>query len=114
MKNMFKLFFSSLLLFIFSSCEKDENKIYFEGGTPPVLSSNLAATIPLSFANTDKDALRLSWTNPNYQFTTGGSSQDVSYLIEIDTIGANFTNPKKENAGYCKQFKQNYYTRRIE
>jgi hypothetical protein len=95
MKNMFKLFFSSLLLFIFSSCEKDENKIYFEGGTAPVLSSSVASTIPLSFATADKDALRLSWTNPNYQFTTGGSSQDVSYLIEIDTTGANFTNPKR-------------------
>jgi hypothetical protein len=95
MKNMFKLFFSSLLLFIFSSCEKDENKIYFEGGTPPVLSSNLAATIPLSFANADKEAIKLSWTNPDYKFTTGVSSQDVNYLIEIDTTGANFTNPKR-------------------
>jgi len=95
MKNMFKLFFSSLLLFIFSSCEKDENKIYFEGGTPPVLSSNLAATIPLSFANADKEAIKLSWTNPDYKFTTGVSSQGVNYLIEIDTTGANFTNPKR-------------------
>ncbi len=95
MKNIFKLFFSSLLLFIFSSCEKDENKIYFEGGTSPVLSSNLAATIPLSFANADKEAIKLSWTNPDYKFTTGVSSQDVNYLIEIDTTGANFTNPKK-------------------
>jgi hypothetical protein len=96
MKNMSKLFFASLLLFIFSSCDKDENKIYFEGGTAPVLTSSVTATIPLSFANADKEAIRLSWTNPDYKFTTGVSSQNVSYLLEIDTTGANFTNPKKK------------------
>jgi hypothetical protein len=96
MKNIFKLFFLSLLLFIFCSCEKDENKIYLEEGIPPVLISSVSITIPLSFANADKDALKLSWTNPNYKFTTGVSSQNVNYLIEIDTTGANFTNPKRK------------------
>lgn len=95
MKNISKLFFSSLLLFIFWSCKKDENKIYFEGGTAPVLSSSVTTTIPLSFINKDNEAVRLSWTNPDYLFTTGVSSQNVNYLIEIDTTGANFTNPKK-------------------
>ena len=97
MKNNFLksciLFFS---LFLLSSCEKEENKIYYEGGTAPVLSSSRSGSIPLSFANKDQEALKLSWTNPDYQFTTGLSSQGVTYRFEIDTTGANFTNPQRK------------------
>ena len=84
----------TLTIFLFS-CTKKENKIYFEGGTSPVLSASVTGAIPLSFANKDNLGLKLIWTNPDYKFTTGLSSQDVSYQIEIDTTGANFTNPKK-------------------
>lgn len=97
MKNNFLklciLFFS---LFLLSSCEKEENKIYYEGGTAPALSSSRSGSIPLSFANKDQEALRLLWTNPDYQFTTGLSSQGVTYRLEIDTTGANFTNPQRK------------------
>ena len=93
MKNIFKFTFLSLLLStLIWSCSKDENKIYFEGGTAPVLTANKTA-IALSYANASNEAVAFSWTNPNYQFTTGISSQNVSYVLEIDTTGANFTNP---------------------
>ena len=96
MKNIFKvLLFLIVSAVAFLSCTKKENKIYLEGGTTPVLTSTVTGNIPLSFVNKDNEGLRLMWTNPNYQFTTGLSSQDVSYQIEIDTAGANFTNPKK-------------------
>ena len=96
MKNIFKFTFLSLLLStLIWSCSKDENKIYFEGGTAPVLTAN-KTTIALSFANASNEAVAFSWTNPNYQFTTGISSQNVSYVLEIDTTGANFTNPNKK------------------
>jgi hypothetical protein len=96
MKNIFKFTFLSLLLStLIWSCSKDENKIYFEGGTAPVLTANKTA-IALSFANASNEAVAFSWTNPNYQFTTGISSQNVSYVLEIDTTGANFTNPNKK------------------
>lgn len=93
MKN--KLALISLLIALFS-CTKKENKIFFEGGTAPVLSASKTGTVALSFANKDKEAIKLSWTNPDYKFTTGTSSQTVSYQIEIDTTGANFTNPGKK------------------
>src|SRR6476659_10219094 len=97
MKIISKLLLLSFLLSAaFSSCEKDENKIYLEGGTPPVLSASVSGDRNLSYANADKVALVLTWTNPNYQLTTGISSQDVSYLVEIDTAGASFTNPKRK------------------
>lgn len=77
------------------SCEKDENQIFFEGGTPPVLTASVSNTIPMAFANSDKQAIIFSWTNPNYQFTTGVSSQDVNYQLEIDRAGANFASSNK-------------------
>jgi hypothetical protein len=97
MKNKLKYFIPVLLLIIvFASCKKDEHKDYFLGGTAPALTSTATGSIPLSFANKDQRAIKLSWTNPNYQFTTGLSSHDVSYAIEIDTAGANFTNPNRK------------------
>jgi hypothetical protein len=96
MKNISKFVFLSLLLTaLVWSCSKDENKIYFDGGTAPVLTSNKTA-ISLSFLTKAKEAVTFSWTNPNYQFTTGISSQNVSYVLQIDTTGANFTNPNKK------------------
>jgi len=90
--------FSLLMLavsFLMYSCEKEENKLYYTGGTAPALSTT-AATDTVSYVNADKTVLTLSWTNPDYMFTTGISSLDVNYNIEIDTVGSNFTNPAKK------------------
>lgn len=83
---------------VFNACKKDENQIYYTGGTAPVLKSSIATNSTLSLSEADKDlsAMKFWWTNPNYQFTTGVSSQDVTYTIEIDTTGANFSNPNKK------------------
>ena len=97
MKNKLLLILSSFLLaLLIGACKKEENKIYYEGGTNPVLTASPAGTIPLSFTNKDLVGVILNWTNPSYQFTTGTSSQDVVYQLEIDTTGANFTNPKRK------------------
>ncbi|MGE5519045.1 MAG: SusE domain-containing protein [Candidatus Dadabacteria bacterium] len=96
MKNTFiKIFLPSMLLLLLSSCDKKQNLDYFMGGTNPVLTAN-KTSIPLSFATKDQEAITLSWTNPNYAFTTGVSSHDVNYLLEIDTTGSNFTNPNRK------------------
>ncbi len=78
----------------FVSCKKVENKVYFEGGTVPQLTASTAA-VRLEDGEQANAALRLNWTNPDYKFTTGLSSQNVSYLIEVDTAGSNFTNNKR-------------------
>lgn len=83
--------FSLLAAFIFSACNKQVSKIYFESGTAPVLT--LTQVSSLEYANADKTAFVLNWTNPNYQLTTGVSSQDVSYKIQMDTAGSNFSHP---------------------
>lgn len=110
MKKIIKqLFFLALLAALFASCKKDENKVYFEGGTPPVLTPSVTSPdLPLSFVNRDNEALKLTWTNPNYKFNTGVSSQDVSYQIEIDTAGANFTNPKRQTISVSKELSHTF------
>ncbi len=109
MKQITKFFLSiTMLLIALVGCKKEENKIYFEGGTAPVLSANKTATIPLSFVNKDEEAIKFSWTNPNYKFTTGLSSQDVFYKLEIDTTNAagtlnpNFTYSGKQTIAVSK------------
>lgn len=95
MKNFIKLLFgTALTATIILSCKKDENKVYFQGGTNPVLSASSTAAMVLLKDNKDNPAITFSWTNPNYQFNTGNSSQNVTYILQVDTTGANFTNPK--------------------
>jgi hypothetical protein len=80
---------SLLAAFIFTSCKREISTIYYKGGTPPVLTVTEVANV--EYANADETALILNWTNPNYQFTTGVSSQNVNYTILIDTVGSNFS-----------------------
>ncbi len=87
---------------VFTACKKDENRITLESGTAPVLKSSYTAPIILTLAGANNTVLRLDWTNPNYNFTTGPSSQDVSYTLEVDTTGANFSNPKKQSVSVAK------------
>jgi hypothetical protein len=101
MKNRLLIIFS-LLLVAFASCKKDENRIYFEGGTAPVLSASSTNDLVLTLADKNKDAVTFSWTNPDYRFTTGTSSQDVSYILQVDTAGANFTNPALQEVSISK------------
>lgn len=88
---------------LLTACDKDENKVYFEGGTPPVLTASSTTPLVLTVANANNTVLRFNWTNPNYQFTTGLSSQDVSYSLEVDTTGANFTNPERQTVSIARE-----------
>ncbi len=81
---------ASLLL---ASCAKDETNVIFNGGTAPVLSSSVADSIPLPLSDTTGNAVTFSWTNPNYQFSNGISSLNVTYYLQVDTAGANFSSP---------------------
>ena len=60
------------------------------------MTSSITGNIPLAFINKDQQAVKLSWTNPDYKFTTGISSQSVTYQVEIDTTGSDFTNPNRK------------------
>jgi hypothetical protein len=108
MKNILKIILFIVAVVGFMSCEKDENRNYLEGGKAPVLSANRSGTIPLTFATAGNEAITLNWTNPDYKFTTGVSSQDVNYIIEIDTVGANFTNPNRQTIAVSKELSRTF------
>lgn len=103
MKKIYSLLAGSLLLMVtLVGCKKEENRITFEGGTNPVLTANSVAPRVLLIANRDVLSLKLNWTNPDYRFTTGVSSQDVNYLLQFDIEGANFGSAKKFEKAIAK------------
>jgi hypothetical protein len=108
MKKYFKLLALSIsALLILAGCEKEENKIYFEGGTAPVLSASKAA-VTLTPATQDENAITFNWTNPAYRFTTGVSSQDVTYTFEIDTVGSNFTGANHYVTAFARDISKSF------
>lgn len=95
MKKIVQNIFSFLIVgAAIASCKKDENRINLTGSTKPELRASSTADLVLSKPNALQHAVTLAWTNPEYQFTTGVSSQDVTYYIQFDTVGANFSTPK--------------------
>ena len=107
MKYISPLVVFSFLLMTVSSCEKEENKIYYEEGTPPVLTAS-ATDVSLEPGLEGNTALALNWTNPNYRFSTGVSSHDVTYTLEIDTAGADFSSSKKYTSVIAKEMSKSY------
>jgi starch-binding outer membrane protein SusE/F len=98
-KNIAVLIAGSLL---FAACKKQIANVQYTGGTAPVLTASSTAAQVLKIENKDNTALVLSWTNPNYEFTTGPSSQDVTYTIQIDTTGSDFVNPNLSETSISK------------
>lgn len=92
-----KIFLATIAgCFVFASCSKKDEKIVFKSGTAPVLTSSAkdASTLNLAPKDSLKQLITFSWTNPNYQFSDGSSSQDVTYALQIDTMDANFGSQK--------------------
>jgi hypothetical protein len=93
---------------LLAACTKDEYRIYYENGTAPTLTATRANTIPMSFATSNEEAIRLDWTNPNYRFTTGSSSQNVTYQIQIDTVGGNFASRNRATISVTNELSRTF------
>jgi len=98
----------SLTFLLLWSCKKEENKIFFEGGTPSVLAASSTSALVLTDANKNNTAIKFTWTNPDYKFTTGLSSQNVTYTLQVDTTGANFTNPAMQQVTIANDLSVTY------
>jgi starch-binding outer membrane protein SusE/F len=94
------------------SCTKSENQVTIEDGTPPALTGS-AASIELMAANETSEALRFNWTNPNYRFSNGNSSLDVTYVLEIDTVGANFSYAKKYKVNIARDLMKSFTVKEL-
>jgi hypothetical protein len=93
---------------IFASCSKEEDREIFLGGKAPILSASVSGTIPLGFATENNAAVKFSWTNPDYDFASGISSQDVNYTLEIDVSGKSFNSPNKKAVSISKELSVSY------
>jgi starch-binding outer membrane protein SusE/F len=98
---------------LLSACEKAEEKEIFLGGKLPVLTASLSGSIPLSFETQDQQAVKFSWTNPEYQFASGISSQNVSYVLEIDEVGKNFAGANKKSISVSNDLSVTYTQRQF-
>jgi len=103
-KIIFKLsFFAAAAVLFFTACNKQETLVTVTGaGTAPVLSATIPSgdTIPLIAADSLNTLMTFAWTNPNYTFSDGISSQNVTYYLEVDTLGANFSSPHMQQVAY--------------
>jgi starch-binding outer membrane protein SusE/F len=113
MKNKLSLLLLSSLLLIVISCKKEENVIYYEGGTAPVLTASTTTPLVLDISKANTAAIRFDWTNPDYKFTTGISSLDVSYTLQVDTAGANFTNPLRQEVSIAKDLGKTFTVKEL-
>src|SRR5215213_900591 len=113
MKNKLSILLFSSLVFSILSCKKEENKIYLESGTPPVLTASVTGPLVLLPANAANSAIRFSWTNPNYRLTTGVSSHDVTYTLQVDTTGAGFKNPRIQEVSIAKDLSKDFTVKEL-
>ena len=107
-KYIQSLLFLCIILVFFASCEKDEARDIYNGGTAPVLTASAKDSIGLNFNTENEKAITINWTNPNYQFASGISSQNVSYTLEIDTVGANFNGTNKRTVSISQDLSITY------
>lgn len=98
----------AVIALVFASCKKDEHKIYYEDGTAPVLTASTTGPLVLTKATATRAALKLNWTNPNYRFTTGTSSQDVTYILQVDSAGKNFSSSKLQEVSFSKDLETTF------
>lgn len=114
MNKIFKLsIFFFAAAFAFAGCTKEENKVFFKDGTPPVLTSDNTAPLMLVRDNADDHAVTFYWTNPEYQFNTGVSSQDVTYTLQVDVVGANFSSPTMQELSVSRDLSVTYNVQQL-
>ncbi|CAA9309790.1 MAG: hypothetical protein AVDCRST_MAG56-6184 [uncultured Cytophagales bacterium] len=75
----------SLFALAFFACEKDEDRVVMQQGTPPALTAS-TATLVLDRSNAGADALTFSATPSNYGFNAA-----VTYTLELAKKGNNFS-----------------------
>lgn len=82
------LYIAAAGLMSLASCKKDQAIVNFEGGTTPVLTSTATDSISLPIKDSTSTAVTFDWTNPDYQFSDGISSMDVTYYLQFDTVSS--------------------------
>ena len=97
MKNVLNIFLWSVLVVGLFSCKKDESRVYYEGNKSDIsLSSPETTPLVLLKDNSSDIAMTLNWNNPEYMFSTGASTQKVTYTIQVDAADGDFSKPQSK------------------
>jgi starch-binding outer membrane protein SusE/F len=99
MKIKAYLFFALMLLGV-TACEKEGDTVKFLGGTDIVLAVSSSSDLVLNKSQENFSSLQFQWTNPSYKFTNGINTQDVTYALQVDKDGGDFTGAKVVNVEY--------------
>jgi hypothetical protein len=92
MKKWFSiLFLTALTGLVITGCKKDETKVIYQGGKAPVITSSVTNSLVLLAPDSLKDAITLSWSDPEYSLSTGRTTLDITYVVEIDSSGKDFS-----------------------
>lgn len=95
------LLVSLLTVGLFSSCEQNLPDNIVKAGALALSASK--TTIELNQKNSSNEAISLTWTTG----TNHGTGASISYVLQIDKKGNNFTNAITEDMGkgiYVKSF----------
>jgi hypothetical protein len=88
MRNLFTKFVGVCsLLFIFSACEKDEDKTTLKVTAPPALTAS-ATTASFVRANAANNAVTYSWPEVSFGYPAG-----ITYTLQFAKQGTNFASP---------------------
>lgn len=101
------LFFTGAASMLLASCKKDYAKVYFNGGTTPILTATATDSISLPLSDTTGNAVTFNWTNPNYQYSDGLSSMNVTYYLEFDTVST-FNSPILQTVAISSSLSQTF------
>ena len=88
MKINNKILVVVMALIAFASCKKIADLPAYSTGNKITIAASATLIAPLA-ADSDKNALTISWVNPNYAV----DAANVKYVIEIDSAGKNFFSP---------------------
>ena len=93
MKKWFNIFFIiGLTSLLMTACKKDEQRMVYGDGNAVTLSTS-SASLNLIAADSLNEAVKFSWTDPNYEMGGDRSTLKVTYSLEIDTSGGSFAKP---------------------
>jgi len=96
MKSLYiKTIAYSMLVLLFMSCKKDENKVVAGNGTAPVLTSTAASSLTLEEENAAVNAGVFSWTASSFGF----KGSVVSYTLQVGVAGDNFKTVREVTVG---------------
>jgi hypothetical protein len=100
MKTKTYLLFALMLIAV-SACDKEGDKLKFLGASSDiVLTVSSTNDLVLTQPQASFSSLQFQWTNPVFRFSNGENTQDITYTLQIDKDGGDFTGSKVGNIEY--------------